>query len=64
MAAKALVFLGEPQIVAVFPDPGQPVAGDQRAVQHHVCHPLGAAEVQHLVQIRSLGGQHADASWR
>lgn len=60
VAAEALVLLGEPQVVVVLPDPCRPVAGDQRAVQHHVCHSPGTAEVQRLVQIRSLGGGHTD----
>jgi len=43
VAAEALVFLGEPQVVAVLPAPGQPVAGDQRQQREVVQAFLAAA---------------------
>lgn len=33
----------------------------QKSMSIVICRPLGAAEVQHLVQIRSLGGQYTGA---
>ena len=61
VAAERLVFLAEPQVVAVVADPGEAVGLDQGAVQDHVRHALAPAAVQDVVQVGGLVGEDVDA---
>ena len=65
VAAVGPVLAGVPQVMAgVGVDRAAPVGGDQRAVQRHVGPAGGLAALEHLVQVRCLGGEHVDASCR
>jgi hypothetical protein len=60
VAAERLVFLAEPQVVAVLADAGDAVGLDQRPVQNHVGHPLLLAACQDPVQLRGLVCEDVD----
>jgi hypothetical protein len=56
------VLAGVPQVMAgVGVDRAAAVGADEGAVQRHVGPAGGPAALEHLVQIRCLGGEHVDA---
>jgi hypothetical protein len=62
VAAVGVVLAGVPQVMAgVGVDRSAPVGGEQRAVQRHVGPAGGLTGLDHLVQVRCLGGEHVDA---
>lgn len=61
VAAEHVVFPGVSQVVAGGADPGDPITGDQGAVEDHVANPLVVAAAEDLVQVRSTLGEHVDA---
>ena len=61
VAAEGVVFTGVPQVGAGGAGAGDPVTGDQGAVEDHVAEPLVVAAAQHLVQVRSPSREHVDA---
>jgi geranyl diphosphate 2-C-methyltransferase len=61
VAAECLVFLAEPQVVAVVPDACEAVGFDECAVEDHVRHALLPAAVEDVVQVGGLVGQDIDA---
>src|SRR3954451_13529732 len=64
-AAEDPVLAGEPQVVGRFAVDldagGDPVSGDQRAVQAQEHHAGGAGPVEHVVQVGSVGGDDVEA---
>ncbi|MFQ6199817.1 hypothetical protein [Streptomyces sp. NPDC000405] len=61
VAAERLVFLAEPEVVAVVADTGNGGGVDQRAVQDDMAHLLTSAGLEDVVEVRCLGSQDVDA---
>ncbi|GAB2444098.1 hypothetical protein GCM10027162_44690 [Streptomyces incanus] len=60
VSGEAPSLAGVPQVVAPLGGAGHAVAGDERAVQHHMAQALRAAAFQDLVQVRSARGEDID----
>src|SRR4051794_8682167 len=57
-AAEGVVLAGVPQVVAGFGAGGDPVGGNQGAVQAQVCRSRGVRRGRDVVQVRGVHGDH------